>query len=168
MGYDRRKDYWLKADKLTNAPLVLECYLSQHGLVQSWGQLFFIRGALIYVYQAKQETIAFEVDYVCSVVHVVPATARVAFRHLCLLVVYCRDGRLCRVVEPKMLVLVLKAVCWESDCRLHKDIPSLQPVNISWLVELVVDWDIRFETLRAVWLTDRPLRMVDSEFESGQ
>ena len=65
----------------------------------------------MYVYQAKQETIAFEVDYVCSIVRLVPATARVAFRNLCLLVVYCTDGRLYRVVEPKMLVLVLEAVC---------------------------------------------------------
>ena len=35
LGYDESKDCWMKADELTNAPLVLQCYLTQHGLTQS-------------------------------------------------------------------------------------------------------------------------------------
>ena len=49
LGYDDSEDFWMKADELTNAPLVLQCYLIQHGFSQSWGQFFLMGKALMCV-----------------------------------------------------------------------------------------------------------------------
>ena len=70
---------------MTNAPLVLQCYLIQHGLTQSLGQLFLMGGALMYIgvlYQLRQEIIVSVLNCICSVVCLSPITVRVASRQL--------------------------------------------------------------------------------------